>query len=403
MTDSLNRRYSFFLVNYFIQGAVGVIYEPLNYILKDHLHLTPGQASGFIALMSFPLLLKPLFGFVTDFVPIAGYRRKPHLVLSAILASAAFLGLAAQTQYAYWALLFPVTLSVFAMAFAEVVCGGLLVEDGKERQQTGAYQAIHIGSLYLSAMLVGVGGGWLTSHISFRWIFGVAGLLPLIIAASVGWIQETPGVHSRSIATKSLMGFVKTKAFWMLCLTILLWNFYPFLGTVQFYYQSNILHLNPQWIGSLMTIGCVAGFLGSGAYWKFCRGKDIRIWVSWGPVGMAFVSLTYLFYFGPISVSVVESLFGFASVFFRLALLDLIARSCPADAEATSYALLLTCFDIAMYGSNAIGGKLYDFLQRHLALYAQHDRWSAVILIVMGSLCTLSCRWTLKFSRTATT
>jgi len=73
----------------------------------------------------------------------------------------------------------------------------------------------------------------------------------------------------------------------------------------------------------------------------------------------------------------------------------LIARTCPPDAEATTYAIFLSFFDIAMYGSNALGGKLYDFLQKALAAQSTHDQISAVVLILIGSLCTLACRWTL--------
>jgi MFS family permease len=396
MTDSLRRRYVFFSVNYFVQGIIGIVYEPLNYLLKDTLRLTPGQASGFIAWMTLPLLLKPLYGFVTDFVPLGKYRRKPHLIIASLLASIAFLGLAAQTHYRYLSLLFPMMLSIFAMAFADAVCGGLLVEDGKERHQTGPYQALHIGGLYLSAILVGTGGGWMTSHIPFFWIFGLAGLMPLAIVAVTLFIHEPGGGQQpQPRVTDPLWAFIRTKPFWMLSLTIILWNFYPFLGTVQFYYQSNVLHLNPQWIGSLMTFGSVAGLLGSAAFWKFCKVRDTLSWISFGPVGMALVSLSYVFYRGSVSVTIVEVLFGFASVFFRLALFDLIARTCPPDAEATTYALFLSFFDIAMYGSNALGGKLYDFLQKALATHSAHDQISAVVLILIGSLCTLACRWTL--------
>ena len=386
MSDSLRRRYAFFMINYFVQGAIGIVYEPLNYILKDHLRLTPGQAAGFIAWMTFPLLLKPLYGIVTDFVPLGGYRRKPHLLLAALVSTAAFFGLATEAHYRYSTLLFPMMLSIFAMAFADVVCGGWLVEDGKVRHETGPYQAIHIGSLYFSAVLVGAGGGWMTSHLPFAWIFGVAALLPLGIVAASFFVHEETSVPSGPRKAFPIWTFLRTKQFLALSLTIILWNFYPFLGTVQFYYQSNILRLNPQWIGSLMTVGSIAGLAGSAVFWKVCRGKDAHAWVRRGPLVMAVVSMSYLFYRGPVSVTVVEVLFGFSTVFFRLALLDLVARSCPAEAEATFYALFLAFFDIAMYGSNAVGGKLYDFLQRTLASHAHPDHLSAMILIVIGAV-----------------
>jgi len=390
MNKPLRGYYIFFLINYFMQSAVGIVYEPVNYVLKDQLHLTPGQAAGFMAWITFPLLLKPLFGYVTDFVPLGRYRRKPHLVLAACLSAAAFFSLAAQTHYRYLSLLIPLTLSIFAMAFADAVCGGWLVEDGKERQQTGRYQALHIGALYLGVILVGAGGGWMTSHIRYAWIFAIAGLMPLAIAASTALVHESVQDRPQPRKTRYLWDFVRTRTFWALGLTVVLWNFYPFLGTVQFYYQSNVLHLSPQWIGSLMTVGSIAGLAGSAVYWKFCRRGDLAAWVSWGPIGMALVSLTYLFYRGPLTVALVEILFGFASVIFRLMLLDLIARSCPVDAEATSYALFLVLFDLAMYGSNFIGGRLYDVLQTFLASQAY------LVLIFIGSLCTLACRWTLR-------
>jgi len=401
-TVSQQRRYAFFLTSYFVQGSIGIIYEPLNYILKDHLHLTPGQASGFIAWMTFPLLLKPLYGFVTDFVPIAGYRRKPHLLLAALASSLAFFGLAAQTHYRYAGLLGLMTLSILAMAFADVVCGGWLVEDGKRRQETGPYQALHIGGLYLSAVAVGAGGGWMTSHLPFSWIFGIAGGLPLAMITASLFVREEKNAPRVSDNAGSIWTFLRTKQFLALSMTIFLWNFYPFLGTVQFYYQSSVLHLTPQWIGSLMTIGSIAGLAGSAVFWKFCRGKNSSVWVHRAPLMMAGVSLTYLFYLGPVSVTGIETLYGFSTVFFRLALLDLVARSCPVDAEATFYAIFLAFFDIAMYASNAAGGKLYDFAQAVLSSRAHHDQLSAALLIVIGSLCTLACRWTLKYCRTAT-
>src|SRR5437762_1723732 len=190
MNGSLRRYYFFFWINYFVQSTVGIIYEPVNYLLKDRLHLTPGEASGFYGWITFPLLLKPLYGYISDFIPLGQYRRKPHLAIAACLAAAAFFSLAAQTQYRYLNLLIPLTLSIFSMAFADAVCGGLLVEDGKERQQTGRYQALHIGALYLGVIVVGAGGGWMTTHVPYAWIFAIAGLMPLAVAASVPLVHE---------------------------------------------------------------------------------------------------------------------------------------------------------------------------------------------------------------------
>lgn len=395
MSDSQRRRYFFFLVNYFMQGIVGFTYEPMEYLLKDRLKLSAGQAAGFVAWMTFPFLLKPLYGFIADTIPIGGYRRKPHIILTALLASLAYFSLAAQAAYTYVGLLIPLALACFWLAFADVVCCGLLVEDGKERKQTGRYQAIYVGMLYLTSGICGLGGGWMTTHLTYRMVFTLAGCVPLVIAASGLFIHESTIRPAAARVGFPLWKFVRTKDFRTLGLTIMLWNFYPFLGTVQFYYQSNVLKLNPLSIGFMTTVGSITGLLGSMAYWKFGADKDNHALLSRGPVVMALVSSMYLLYFGPVSVALVEIVYGFTNVFFRVALLDLVARSCPAEAEATTFALFIGLFDIAMLGSNTIGGKLYDFLQHYFSSVPYHDRLSAAFLVLIGAGCTLACRWTL--------
>jgi len=389
------RLYLFFLINYFMQGAIGVVYEPLDYLLKDQLGLTSGQAANFIAWMTFPLLLKPLFGLVTDFVPLWGYRRIPHLAAASLTAALAFFHLAAQGSYRYSVLLAFMVLTCLGMAFADVVCGGLLVEGGKKPDRGGPYQALQIGALYLSTVLSGLGGGWMAGHLSYQKIFAAAGCMPLVIAASAFMIRENASRGASAKDRLRIWGFVRTRRFWALSLTILLWNFYPFLGTAQFYYQSNVLKLSPMTIGWMIGIGSVAGLLGSAFFWRFCRDRDIYPLASRAPAVMALVSLGFLFYFGPVSVGIVHVIYGFSSVFFRLALFDLIMRACPTNAEGTFFALFLTLFDIAMYGSNAVGGNLYDFLQGRLAAHGHNHQLAAACLILIGALCTLACRWTL--------
>jgi MFS family permease len=395
MTDSTQRRYLFLLVNYFAQGCIGIIYEPLNYLLKDRFHLTAGQTAGFLAWMSLPFLLKPLFGLIADLRPIAGRRRKPYLVASAIVATIGFGALAVQTQYFYLGILIPLVLANFGIAFSDATCGGLMVEDGKARHQTGAYQAIYIGAGYLSIVVSELGGGWISGHWSYKTIFMVTALLSVSMLGSTAMVHESSEYRPRQGALAGLLEFMKTQKFWALCFTLFLWNFYPFLGTVQFYYQSEVLKLSPTMIGVMGTVGAFAGVLGAATFWTLSRRPDSRSFVIYGPATMALINTGYLFYIGPGAVALVEALFGFSIVFFRLALFDLVAKSCPEEAEAASFALLLGLVDLAMFASNTIGGKLYDLLQTSFGQSMYKDQYIGAFLVLIGSLCTLACRWTL--------
>jgi len=57
-------------------------------------HFSAGQIGHFFGIIAIAWSLKPLFGLVSDFLPIAGFRRTPYLILSTAAAGVAFLALA---------------------------------------------------------------------------------------------------------------------------------------------------------------------------------------------------------------------------------------------------------------------------------------------------------------------
>jgi len=181
-----------------------------------------------------------------------------------------------------------------------------------------------------------------------------------------------------------------------LSLFIFLWSFSPFLGTAQFYYQSEVLRLGPVFIGALSTLAGFAGLLGAAFY-----GRTIgRIWGTQAMVRAAVLigcplSLLYLFYLGPVSVVLITAVLAFTGVAFRLAIMDLAAQSSPAYAEATAFAAYMSVFNIAAWASNTVGGRLYDLLRTQLAGGSHPAYLAMAVLTLIGSLCTLSCWWIL--------
>ncbi len=98
------------------------------------------------------------------------------------------------------------------------------------------------------------------------------------------------------------------------------------------------------------------------------------------------LSLLYLFYSGPYAVLALTVLFGLTGVVFRLAWMDLAARTCPEGAEATSYAFFMAVFNLAALASNALGGALYA------GLSARYGAWEAMAaLSLIGTVATLAC------------
>ena len=79
---------------YFVQGVLGLASLARTYFLKDQLGLSPGEATALMGITTLPWVIKPVYGFLTDGLPIFGYRRKPYLILAGALGSSSWLALA---------------------------------------------------------------------------------------------------------------------------------------------------------------------------------------------------------------------------------------------------------------------------------------------------------------------
>ncbi len=381
-----DRLLAFFAVNYFAQGMGGLAYEPVSYYLKDALGLGPAQAAAFTAWMTLPLTVKPLFGVLTDFLPWAGARRRPHLIAVSLLTSAGWLLLSGLKTANYGAALSLLVLVNVGFVLSDVVCDAVMVERGKERGLTGFYQAVSIGTLYATLIVTGLGGGWLAEHASYRTIFLITAAFPALTALSAFFLDEAGVGDVKETAARGLAG-LKTMAgdrrCWAVAAGIFMWSFTPFLGTAQFYYQSETLKLSPVFIGGLATAGGIAGLAGAALFGRLSKDGTERIVKASIWLG-APLSLLYLFYDGPASVSALNVLFSLTGVVFRLAWMDLAAKTCPEGAEATSFAAYMAVFNIAASTSNAFGGRWYAFLSAAVDPY-----FAMALLSLVGTTGTL--------------
>lgn len=391
-----NPIYFFFAINYFAQGMSGLVYEPISYLLKDGLKLSAAQSSTFIWWMTLPFLIKPVFGLLSDYLPIRGFRRKPHIAIVAGSAALAWAALAFRPGAGYYGLLALLVLVNVGVAASDVICDGVMVEQGKAEGKTGLFQAVQIGTLYAALVITGLGGGWLAAHVSMRKNFALAAIFPAMIALSSFWTRES-GEKKRSLpGGGELLGLLRDRKFWAISAFIFLWSFYPFLGTAEFYYQSDVLKLSPVFIGLLDTLGGFAGVAGAAFYGRVIgrRFKTADLIkgavLVYGPL-----SLLFLLYLGPVSVAIVTVVLGVAGVAFRLALMDLAAQSCPKGAEATAFAAYMSVFNLAASASNAAGGHLYEVFKRIFSAQANPAYLAIAALTFVGTTCTFSCWWLL--------
>jgi hypothetical protein len=127
----------FFGLVYVVEGLGqigGLIAQPLTYDLKQVQGWTPVQITAYLTLFNLPWIIKPLYGLVSDFIPLFGYRRKSYLLIANAAATCGFLLVSRLTVPDQ--LVFALMLTAYAMAISSTLCGAVLVENGQRLKES---------------------------------------------------------------------------------------------------------------------------------------------------------------------------------------------------------------------------------------------------------------------------
>lgn len=121
---------------YLVQGLGRFSNLAVFVFLKDGAGLEPPVVAAVTSVTKLPWVIKPLYGFLSDAVPLWGYRRKSYLLLCGLASATALLCLSTAPYTAYSVLLF-LTPSAAAVAFSDVVADSLVVEAARELDGRG--------------------------------------------------------------------------------------------------------------------------------------------------------------------------------------------------------------------------------------------------------------------------
>ena len=364
--EGVRRSALFFAALYFVQGTIdlstGLPYQPIQYLLKEDLSLSAAQAGLVWAMVGLGWTIKPIYGLVSDFLPLGGSRRKGYLLLMSALGLGSWLALAV-TPAAYATVLVLLMACSFTLAFADVMADALMVETGRPLGLTGSFQAIQWAAMGLALTLAHLGGGYLSEYATPHTAFFVCGFFPLAtLLATLFFVRETPqplGQTQVRETARSLGTAVRSRAVWIVAGFLFVWNFSPLFGTPLLYYERDVLQFSKIYIGTLGALANAAGMLGAVIFFFFFRNVSLRrllfIAVTLGVLStLSFLGLT-----GPRSAILIFLSYGLISQITHLAVLDLAARSCPARVEGTVFALLMSALNLGRSGSQVLGGWLY--------------------------------------------
>ncbi|KAL5548326.1 hypothetical protein UlMin_003557 [Ulmus minor] len=181
---------------YFTQGFRSFVWTAVSYQLKDRLKLSPSASQFVFSIAFFPWSIKPLYGIISDCIPIKGRKRIPYLLMSTVLSLVPWLilGLNETMRSSKWNLIILLTLQNFGSAMADVVVDAMIAEAVRFERASlaGDLQSMSWLAMALGGIFGSLSGGYALTNLQIDTIFLLFSVLPSIQLFSCGLVEENP-------------------------------------------------------------------------------------------------------------------------------------------------------------------------------------------------------------------
>ncbi|MGH7246899.1 MAG: MFS transporter, partial [Pseudomonadota bacterium] len=373
----------FFALVYVVEGlgqaGAGLIAQPLNYFLKQVYGWTPVQVTASLTVLTLPWIIKPVYGIVSDFVPLFGYRRKAYLVLANAVGSLAFFAVTRIVQPG--PLILVLLATAYAMAISSTLCGAVLVENGQRLNRSDAFVNQQWLWFNVAAVASALFGGELVAHLSPQGALhaaaAIVGFAPFAaILGALFLIDETPSRLDLTEMKHSFRGLVATfthRELWLIGLFLFLYYLNPGFGLPLYYYMTDTLKFPQDYIGILGAINSVGWIVGAVLYRRWIDGMTSRRLLNFSILLGVVTTLAFLLLRGEVSAAVINFFSGMAGIVAFVATLTLAADYCPKRAEGFAFAALMSLLNLSSTISNNLGAYLYE--------HAFHNRLAPLIVV----------------------
>lgn len=387
---------------YFLQGLVepgdGLIAQPSRSQL-ERWGWDAGQIGGAMLLTALPWSFKPIFGLLSDALPVLGSRRRGWLALVSAAAAAALLVLALAPASGS-TLVLGLAVATAAVAFADVVVDAHMVETCQPRGITGQIQAVQWAAIYVAAALAAALGGRLSGAGAERTAYLVAAIASAVMLAVTlaavrdqadgtcpeGPVPKDSGRAGLRAALRELAAATRDPGLRAAAGFLALWGFTPGYGAVHDYHLTRGLGLPEALYGDAAAVHAVACAGAAALYGLYCRRlpfvallhASIALGIVSAAINAAAVDATSLLW--------ASVLGGAAYMTASLAQLDLAARVCPPRIAGSVFALLMAAQNFSLSVACWLGGQVYDVLAPQLGPVRSY-----AVLAVAGGVFTSGC------------
>ena len=344
------------LTVYFVQGALGLSRLAVSFYMKDELHLSPTDMAAIGGITSLPWLIKPLYGFLSDGIPIFGYKRRSYLIIAGIIGCLSWLALGTVVTDTASAVA-AITLGSASVAVSDVVADSITVEKSRLlTQQTipvsfimsnvsssssssvqktldvagsaadaeysigaaatsdseglpvvnvaaGDLQSLCWSAAAVGGILSAYFSGSLLQTVTPKTVFLLTAVFPLLISAASFLIDEKAEIFRPSIkeftstVTDQLTTLKDTlinPKIFLPVLFIFAWQATPTPDSAMFFFTTGELGFGPEFLGRVRLAASLAALCGVTIYRTFLKDVSIKKVVLWTSLLSVPLSLTQL-------------------------------------------------------------------------------------------------------------
>ncbi len=392
-----------FGILYFVQGisepTEGLIAQPTRSLLRNWGYSTESVGS-FMAVLALPWAIKPLYGLLTDFVPLFGTRRRSWLLITTLVTAASLVAVYAfgVPSGAAGLLLVWLLVPTIGVAFSDVVVDALMVEEGQPRGLTGRLQSVQWTATWAATILTGFLGGALSQRNLQGVGFLIAGLATAVSFAVAFFVVREPTRPNTAYepakespenwrgALRTISRTFRQPGILIIGAFLFLWNFNPFSTSVLYMHMVRNMGFSEQFYGNTLSVQAFGSLLASLAYGLYCRRLTPAQLVHLSIATGVLATLAYWGLSGTWSAVAISFVVGFVYMTGTIVQLDLAAQICEREVAGTTFALLMSLTNLSVSISMYVGSWLYERLAA-----GEHYTFAFKTVVAIGALSTCCC------------
>jgi len=338
---------------------------PTSYMLKNILHSSVSQISGFRLLTGIPFYLGFVFGMVRDLWSPLG-RRDPGYFLLFVPVMALVLGAMGLSRTTYAGLLMGMLAAMISYSFLTAAFQGLMALIGQEALMSGRMGALSNIFLFLPVGAAYFASGFMTEYLTPRQIF----LLVLLLTAtlSVFGFWKPRSVFSHAYDNPHAKGttflgdvqrLLKHRAIYPVVLINLLWNFSPGAFTPMQFFLSNQLHASDAIYADFSGLYNLFYLPPALLYGFLCTRFPPRKLLWWSVLAGVPQFIPMAFIHSGRQALLMAVLIGLLGGLANTACIDIGIRACPPGLQGTLMMMIAATFPLSSRGGDVLGSWIY--------------------------------------------